>query len=204
MNHYLFRAFLRRISQTISDTSTINNIMTIKAFENKQPTIHPSCYIDDMAYVSGNTQIDEESSVWPMTVIRGDVNTITIGKRTNIQDGSILHVTHGSDYSTAEGKPLSIGDDVTIGHKAVLHACTIGNRCLIGMGAIILDGAIIEDEVIVGAGSLVSPNKRLDSGYLWLGSPAKKARALTDKEKDFLRYSAAHYVSLAKRTKACE
>jgi len=178
--------------------------MTIKAFENHHPDIHPSCYIDGTAYVNGNTQIGEDSSIWPMTVVRGDINKISIGKRTNVQDGSVLHVTHGSDYSTAEGFPLIIGDDVTVGHKAVLHACTIGNRCLIGMGTIVLDGAVIEDEVIIGAGSLVSPNKRLESGYLWLGSPAKKLRPLTDQEKSFLRYSAEHYVALAKRTKACE
>jgi len=174
--------------------------MTICNFEEHNPDIHETAFVDETAYVSGKTRIGESSSVWPMTVIRGDVNHISIGKRTNIQDGSVLHVTHGSDFSTSNGFPLIIGDDVTIGHKAVLHGCTLHNRCLIGMGAIVLDGAVIEENVIVGAGSLVPPNKTLESGYLWLGGPVKKARALKEKEKEFLRYSAQHYVKLAKRT----
>ena len=174
--------------------------MTIRNFEQYQPEVHKTAYIDSEALVSGNVKIGEDSSIWPMTVIRGDVNKIRIGKRSNIQDGSVLHVTHGSEFTNAEGFPLIIGDDITVGHSAVLHACTIHNRSLIGMGAIVLDGAVIEDEVIVGAGSLVPPNKRLESGYLWLGSPVKKARALTEKEKSFLTYSAQHYVKLAKRT----
>ena len=174
--------------------------MTIRNFEQYQPEVHKTAYIDSEALVSGNVKIGKDSSIWPMTVIRGDVNKIRIGKRSNIQDGSVLHVTHGSEFTNAEGFPLIIGDDITVGHSAVLHACTIHNRSLIGMGAIVLDGAVIEDEVIVGAGSLVPPNKRLESGYLWLGSPVKKARALTEKEKSFLTYSAQHYVKLAKRT----
>lgn len=175
--------------------------MTIRNFENSYPKIHKTAYVDELALVSGNVSIDEGSSVWPMSVIRGDIHKIQIGKRSNIQDGSVLHVTHASEYSSEEGYPLRIGDDVTVGHKAILHACTIHNRCLIGMGAIILDGAIIEDEVIVGAGSLVPPNKILESGYLWLGSPVKKARKLTAKEIEFLTYSAKHYVKLASRTR---
>lgn len=174
--------------------------MTIRNFEDYQPDIHESAYIDDKALVSGNVKIGQESSIWPMTVVRGDVNKIRIGKRSNIQDGAVLHVTHGSEFTTEDGFPLIIGDDITVGHSAVLHACTIHNRSLIGMGAIVLDGAVIEEEVIVGAGSLVPPNKQLESGYLWLGSPVKKARALTDKERSFLAYSAKHYVNLAKRT----
>lgn len=178
--------------------------MTIRNFENHQPNLHKSVYIDDKALVSGQVSLGEGSSVWPMAVVRGDVNNIQIGQRSNIQDGSILHVTHASQYSSSKGHPLIIGDDVTVGHNAVLHACTIQNKCLIGMGAIILDGAIIEDEVIVGAGSLVPPNKTLESGFLWLGSPVKKVRELTYKEKEFLSYSAQHYVALAKRTSQSE
>jgi len=174
--------------------------MTIRKFEKHQPELHETSYIDEAALVSGDVKIGEGSSVWPMAVIRGDVNKIRIGKRSNIQDGSVLHVTHGSEYTKAAGFPLIIGDDVTVGHNAVLHACTINNRSLIGMGAIVLDGAIVEEEVIVGAGSLVPPNKILESGYLWLGSPVKKARLLTDKERAFLEYSAQHYVELAGRT----
>jgi len=173
--------------------------MTIRNFESHTPDIHNSAYVDETALVSGNTTIGKDSSVWPMTVIRGDVNHIIIGERSNIQDGSVLHVTHASEAYSG-GSPLIIGDDVTIGHKAVLHACTIGNKCLVGMGAIVLDGAVVEDETIIGAGSLVPPNKKLESGYLWIGSPVKQARPLTDKEKQFLSYSAEHYVKLKVRT----
>lgn len=174
--------------------------MTIRPFESTYPDIHPTVYVDDSAVVIGNVTIGKQSSIWPLTVIRGDIQTISIGKRTNIQDGSVLHVTHGSKFSTPDGRPLVIGDDVTIGHKAVLHACTIGNSCLIGMGTIILDGAIIENEVMIAAGSLVPPQKTLSSGYLWMGSPIKKVRKLSQKEIEFLRYSASHYCNLAQRT----
>jgi len=176
--------------------------MTIRDFEQHSPDIHPSVYIDDSAVVIGQVHIGEASSVWPLCVIRGDIQRISIGQRTNIQDGSVLHVTHGSEFSIdPEGYPLTIGDDVTIGHKAVLHACTIENRCLVGMGAIVLDGAVVNSEIIVGAGSTVPPRKVLESGYLWLGSPVKRVRELTLKERHFLHYSAKHYTELAIRSK---
>lgn len=176
--------------------------MTLRDFEDYSPDIHPSVYIDDSAVVIGQVSVGEKSSVWPLCVIRGDIQRISIGERTNIQDGSVLHLTHGSEFSAnPEGYPLTIGDDVTIGHKAVLHACTIENRCLIGMGAIVLDGAVIHSEVIVGAGSIVPPGKILESGYLWLGSPVKRIRELSTKEQQFLRYSAKHYTELAERSK---
>ncbi len=180
----------------------------IRKFESNTPSIHPSAYIDETALVSGEVEIGEDSSVWPMTVIRGDVNHIKIGKRTNIQDASVLHVTHASNEHSVKvtdaqiGYPLIIGDDVTVGHKALLHACMIGNRVLVGMGSIIMDGVIVEDETIIAAGSLVPPKKILESGFLWVGSPAKKARPLTDKEKGYLKYSAEHYVRLKTRTEA--
>ena len=175
--------------------------MNIRPFENILPNIDPSVYIDDTALVIGEVTIKENSSVWPMSVIRGDVNSIKIGKRTNIQDGSVLHVTHASEeYTTDSGYPLIIGDDVTVGHKALLHACRIENRVLVGMGAIIMDGVVVEKETIIGAGSLVTPGKRLQSGYLWVGSPAKKVRPLTAKEKAYLVYSAEHYVRLKNRS----
>jgi carbonic anhydrase/acetyltransferase-like protein (isoleucine patch superfamily) len=175
--------------------------MTIKRFAEFTPDIHNTAYVDDDAYVSGRTTIGADSSIWPMAVLRGDVNDITIGERTNVQDGSVLHVAHDNKDHGVKGFPLIIGDDVTVGHNATLHACTIGNRCLIGMGATVLDGAVIEDETIIGAGSLVTPGKTLESGFLWMGSPAKKARALTDDEKTFLLYSAKSYVALANRTR---
>ena len=136
----------------------------------------------------------DDCSVWPMTVIRGDVNHIRIGNRSNIQDGSILHVTHAS--ANNDGYALTIGDDVTAGHQVILHGCTIEDRVLIGMGATIMDGAVIQSDVVLGAGSLVAPGKVLESGYLYLGSPAKRVRALTDAERAFFTYSAGNYVKL--------
>lgn len=168
--------------------------MSIRSFKNIQPTLGKGAYVDQDAVVIGDVHLGEHSSVWPCAVIRGDVNSIRIGDYTNIQDNSILHVTHQSEIFT--GAPLSIGHYVTVGHAVVLHGCTIQDFCLIGMKTVILDNAIIEPYVIVGAGSLVSPNKRLESGYLYLGSPAKKVRPLTEEEKVFLKYSAEHYVKL--------
>lgn len=150
--------------------------------------------------VTGNVAIGADSSVWPMCSIRGDIHTIRIGERTNIQDGSILHVTHDSEFAPG-GNALTIGNDVTVGHNAVVHACTVEDLCLIGMGAVLLDGAVVQSEVMVGAGSLVPPKKVLESGWLWLGSPVKKIRELSEKEKAFLRYSAKHYVDLKNRHK---
>jgi len=172
--------------------------MSIRSFEGVTPSLGVGVYIDEAATVIGDVQIGTNSSVWPGCVLRGDVHHIRIGARTNIQDGSVLHVTHASEYRP-EGYPLIIGDDVTVGHNAVLHACTVGNRCLIGMGSVVLDNAVLEDEVMLGAGSLVSPGKRLTSGYLWLGQPARRVRPLTDEEQMFLRYSAEHYVRLKNR-----
>lgn len=174
--------------------------MTVRTFEAHTPDIHPAAYVAPSAYVSGQTTLGEGTSVWPMAVVRGDINHIRIGRLTNVQDGAVLHVTHGGEYTRPDGLPLIIGDEVTIGHRAVLHACTIGNRCLVGMGAIVLDGAVVEDDVMIGAGSLVPPGKRLESGYLYVGSPVKQARALTDKEKAYFGYSASYYAKLAART----
>jgi len=167
----------------------------IRVYKNILPTIADSVYVDEAACVIGDVVIGEDSSVWPMVAIRGDVNTIRIGERTNIQDGSILHVTHDGPLSPG-GFSLTIGNDVTIGHNAVLHACTVESFCLIGMGAVVLDGAIIREGAMVGAGSVVSPGKEIEGGYLYLGSPVRRVRALTEKEKEFLSYSAKHYVKL--------
>lgn len=168
----------------------------IRSYKNILPTITDSTYVDEAASVIGDVVIGEDSSVWPMVAIRGDVNKIRIGSRTNIQDGSILHVTHAGGPLSPNGSPLIVGDDVTVGHNAVLHACTIEDLCLIGMGSVILDGANIRKGAMVGAGSVVSPGKELEGGYLYLGSPARKVRELTEKEKEFLPYSAKHYVTL--------
>lgn len=167
----------------------------IRPFKKTSPLIGERTYIDEAACIIGDVVIGEDSSVWPMVAIRGDVNSIRIGDRTNIQDGSVLHVTHKGPLSP-QGSALNIGSDVTVGHGVVLHACTIEDECLIGMGSVVLDGAIIKKGVMLGAGSVVSPGKVLDGGYLYVGTPARQARELKPKEKDFLLYSAEHYCKL--------
>jgi carbonic anhydrase/acetyltransferase-like protein (isoleucine patch superfamily) len=169
--------------------------MAVKKFKDKHPIIGKSVFIDESAVVIGDVTLGDDVSIWPTTVLRGDVESIQIGAGTNIQDGSILHVTHEGKYTTM-GYPLVIGKGVTIGHKAVVHACRVGDFCLIGMGAIILDGAVIEDFVILGAGSLVPSGKKLESGYLYVGSPARQIRPLKDSEREFLEYSYQHYIEL--------
>ena len=170
----------------------------IRSFENFTPQIDETVFVDDSSVVTGNVSIGEHSSVWPCCSIRGDIHSISIGARTNIQDGCILHVTHDSEYAPG-GFSLTVGDDVTVGHNVVLHACTVEDLCLIGMGSVVLDGAIVQSGAMVGAGSLVPPNKVLTGGYMWLGSPVKRVRPLTDKEKAFLEYSAKQYVKLKDR-----
>ena len=176
--------------------------MTIKAFEGHYPQIHPEAWVDDSAYVSGQATLGAGCSIWPMAVIRADINPITIGERSNIQDGAVLHVTHGGPFTTPTGLALTIGDDVIVGHKAVLHACTIGNRCLIGMSSTVMDGAVVGDECIIAAASLVPPGKHLESGYLYAGSPVKQVRPITEKERAFFTYSSSYYAKLAQRTAA--
>lgn len=151
------------------------------------PTIHETAFVAPSADVIGDVAIGSESSVWFQVVIRGDVNTIRIGDRTNVQDHAMLHVTR-------KKSPLKIGDDVTIGHRVTLHGCTVGNRILIGMGAIVLDDAVIGDDSIVAAGALVTKGKAFPAGSLIMGSPAKAARNLTDEERAFLKQSARNYV----------
>jgi carbonic anhydrase/acetyltransferase-like protein (isoleucine patch superfamily) len=169
-----------------------------RSFEDKTPLIGEGVFIDETAVVIGDVEIGADSSVWPMSVIRGDVNHIHIGERTNIQDGSILHVSHDGTYKPG-GSPLTIGNDVTVGHKVVLHACTVEDCCLIGMGSVVLDDAVIEAGTLLGAGSLVNSGKRIEGGYLWLGQPARRVRELSEKEKAYLSYSAQHYVQLQRR-----
>lgn len=168
--------------------------MSIQAFKHYLPDIGQNVYIDDSAKVIGRVDLGEDCSVWPMAVIRGDVNHVIIGKGTNIQDGAVCHVTHVGPFNST-GHELLIGEHVTVGHGVILHGCTIGDYCLIGMGAIIMDGVMIPNYTIIGAGSLVSPNKILEPG-LWVGNPAKKKRDLTQEEKKFMKYSAEHYIKL--------
>lgn len=173
----------------------------IRDFEGHRPMLAAGVYVDESALVLGEVTIGADSSVWPMAVVRGDVNRIVIGERTNIQDNSVLHVTHDGPY-TKGGVPLIVGNDVTVGHHVVLHACTIGNFCLIGMGAIVMDKVVLEDEVFLAAGTLVPPGKQLRGGYLYRGNPAVEARPLSQAERDNLRYSAQHYVRLKNRHQA--
>ena len=164
-------------------------------FMHCQPRFGRRVYVSPRAEVSGSVALGDEVSVWPMAVIRGDVNHIEIGPRCNIQDGAVLHVTHEGPW-TPGGGPLTLKDDITVGHAAILHACTIGHRCLVGMGAIVMDGAVLEDEVMIAAGSVVTPGTRVPARTLWKGNPAREARALSADEVAMLRYSAEHYVRL--------
>ena len=162
------------------------------------PSLGARVLIDPTAVVMGDVWLGDDASVWPHAAMRGDVQIIRIGARTNIQDGTVLHVTHEGPYNP-DGFPLHIGDDVTVGHRALLHGCTVGHRVLVGMGAIIMDKVIVEDEVMIAAGSLVTPGKRLRSGHLYAGSPAREVRVLSESEQRFLQYSADGYVSLKQR-----
>lgn len=168
----------------------------IRPYLEHHPKIDSTCYIDDLSVIIGDVHLAENASVWPFAVIRGDVNHIRIGKNSNVQDHCMLHVSHKND-TKPNGSPLIIGEDVTVGHHVTLHGCTIGDRVLIGISTIVLDDVIIEDDVMIGAGSLVPPRKRLESGYLYVGNPVQKVRPLTNKEKEFLPYSAKHYVKVA-------
>ena len=172
--------------------------MTIRSFEGKTPNIHPTAYVDETALVIGDVTIGAHTSIWPMCVLRGDVHSISIGERSNIQDGTIVHVTHDGEYSPG-GSPTYIGNDVTVGHAAIIHACTLEDECLIGMNTTVLDRAVVKKHVMVGAGSVVGPGKELESGFLYVGSPTKQVRPLTEKQVSYFIYSAKNYVDLAAR-----
>lgn len=167
----------------------------IRSHRGMTPTLGARVYIDPAATVIGNTTLGDDVSVWPGAVIRGDMHSITIGNRSNVQDNAVLHISHASDFNPG-GWPLTIGDDVIVGHGAILHGCTLGNRILVGNGAIVNDGVIVEEEVMIGSGCVVPPGKVLESGYLYVGAPAKQVRVLTEKEKQFFRYSPSNYVKL--------
>jgi len=169
--------------------------MNIKPFKQHKPVIDSKAFIDPSAVIIGQVEIGADASVWPMTVIRGDVHHIKIGALSNIQDGSILHVTHRSEHNP-DGGPLVVGQGVTVGHGAILHACRIDDYCLVGMGAIILDEARMEHHCMLGAGSVLPPGKIIKTGELWVGNPAKKVKDLSQSQIDSLKYSAQHYVKL--------
>ncbi|HET7611560.1 MAG TPA: gamma carbonic anhydrase family protein [Rhodanobacteraceae bacterium] len=167
----------------------------LRAYRDVAPRLGARVYVDPAATVIGDVELGDDVSLWPGAVVRGDVERIRIGARTNVQDTAVLHVTHDGPYSPG-GFPCIVGSDVTIGHGAVVHACTVGDRCLIGMHATLLDGVVVERHAFVGAGALVPPGKVVGEGELWVGNPARCVRRLGDSEIEALRYSASHYVEL--------
>ena len=170
--------------------------MHIRPYRDRHPRLGARVYVDPAATVIGDVELGDDVSVWPGTVIRGDVNFVRIGARTSVQDGCVIHVSHDGPHAKLGGFATVIGEDVTIGHKAIIHACTIGNAALIGMGAILLDGVRVGDHAMIGAGALVPPGKVVGDGELWVGNPARRVRLLTEAQIEGLRYSAAHYVRL--------
>ena len=168
---------------------------SLRSFEGKKPQLGQRVLIDPSAVVLGDVVLGDDVSVWPQAAVRGDMHRIRIGARTSVQDGCVLHITHAGPFN-ADGWPLQIGCDVTIGHNATLHGCEVGDRVLVGMGATIMDGAVVENDVVIGAGALVTPGKRLRSGYLYAGSPAREKRALSDREMDYFTYVANNYITL--------
>ena len=162
-------------------------------YKEYQPDIHSSCFVAENATVVGRVIVKQNSSIWYGAVIRGDVSHISIGENTNIQDNCIIHINRDM--------PTIIGNNVTVGHGAIIHACTIGDNVLVGMGAIILDGAVIEDNVIIGAGAIVTPGKHIPSNTMAMGTPAKVVRELTEDERKGLKESAIHYVGVANNHK---
>jgi carbonic anhydrase/acetyltransferase-like protein (isoleucine patch superfamily) len=169
------------------------NPINIRSFGGNTPQIGQRVLIDPSAVVLGQVSLEDDVSIWPQVAIRGDMHRIRVGARTSVQDSCVLHITHAGPFNP-EGWPLDIGSDVTIGHSAVLHGCSVGNRVLVGMSAIVMDGAVIEDEVVIAAGALVTPGKLLRSGHLYAGSPAREVRQLSDKELAYFVYSANNYV----------
>lgn len=171
------------------------NHNNIRSFGGATPDIGQRVFIDPTAVVLGDVALGDDVSVWPQVAIRGDMHRIRVGARTSVQDGSVLHITHAGPYNDG-GWPLIIGADVIIGHNATLHGCTLGDRVLVGMAATVMDGAVVESDVVIAAGALVTPGKRLRSGFLYAGSPARELRPLSEGEMTYFCYSANNYVNL--------
>ena len=167
--------------------------MAVYEIDGIQPRVAASAWVADSAQIMGDVVLGEDSSVWFGTVIRGDTETITVGRGSNIQDASVLHAD--------VGKPLTIGDNVTVGHKVMLHGCTIGDETLIGIGAVVLNGAVIGKNCLVGAGALVTEGKEFPDGSMIIGSPAKAVRQLSPEQIEGLKLSARHYMDNARRYK---
>lgn len=171
---------------------------SLRSFGGITPKLGQRVLIDPSAVVLGDVELGDDVSVWPQAAIRGDMHRIRVGARSSVQDGCVLHITHAGPFNP-DGWPLEIGCDVTIGHHATLHGCTIGDRVLVGMGATVMDGAVVEDDVVIAAGALITPGKRLRSGYLYTGCPARESRALSEEEMSYFTYSANNYVALKDR-----
>ncbi|MBU1665526.1 MAG: gamma carbonic anhydrase family protein [Gammaproteobacteria bacterium] len=171
--------------------------MPVEPFQSLHPRLGKQVFIHAGATVIGDVELGDAVSLWPGVVIRGDVNHIRIGARSNIQDNSVLHVSHRR-AADPEGSPLLIGRDVTVGHAVILHGCTIGDECLIGMGSLVMDKAVLQPRVLLAAGSLVPEGQVLESGWLYLGRPAKAVRRLTPEELDYFAYQAGNYARLAR------
>lgn len=170
----------------------------IRRLDGVTPALGERVFVDSSAVIVGDVTLGDDVSVWPQVSVRGDVHTVRVGARSSIQDGCVLHVTHAGPFNP-DGWPLAVGEDVTVGHNATLHGCTISDRVLVGMGAIVMDGAVVESEVVIAAAALVTPGKHLRSGFLYAGSPAREVRALSGKEREYFLYSAANYVKLKDR-----
>jgi carbonic anhydrase/acetyltransferase-like protein (isoleucine patch superfamily) len=170
--------------------------MRLRPYRDMLPTLGQRAYVDPAASVIGDVVLGDDVSIWPGTIVRGDVNFIRIGARSNIQDGSVVHVSHDGPHAKLGGFATVIGSDVTVGHKAIIHACRIEDAALIGMGANVLDGAVVRKHGFVGAGALVAPGKQVGEGELWLGNPARNVRMLSPAEIEALYYSAGLYVRL--------
>jgi carbonic anhydrase/acetyltransferase-like protein (isoleucine patch superfamily) len=171
----------------------------IMSYRGKHPRIAPDAFVAPTAVIIGDVEIGARASVWFGCVLRGDVNSIRVGAETNIQDGTIVHCNHmpaGVDPSTP-GYRTTIGAGITIGHMAMIHACTLEDGCFVGMRAAVIDGAVVESRAMVAAGAMVTPGKRVKQGELWAGSPAKLMRSLSEKEMAGFAYSAEHYCRLA-------
>ncbi len=167
--------------------SRYNHPLMLRPYRGRVPTVHPTAFVDDTAQVIGEVEIGPDSSVWMQAAIRGDVNAIRIGARSNLQDGTVVHVMHDTHATV-------IGDDVTVGHGAIVHGCTVGDRVLIGMGAIVLNGAQIAEDCIIAAGTVVTEGMVVPAGSMVMGVPGKVRRPLTDAEIASIRDSAASYV----------
>ncbi|MCF7983871.1 MAG: gamma carbonic anhydrase family protein [Thiohalocapsa sp.] len=173
----------------------------VRSYQGLEPRIAPDAYVDETAVVIGNVEIGQQASVWPMAVVRGDIHRIRIGAGSNIQDGAILHVSHDSRFLPG-GAPTIVHERVTVGHQAMLHGCEIHDRCLVGIGARVLDRAVLKPRVMLAAGAVVPPGKVLEGGYLYVGTPARRYRPLTELELEYLDYAATHYMELAVRHRA--